>query len=309
MRKRHLFLFAILLPMGLAIPFCSRQSRMQNPLEGILPSSDELTGWSSSDEPQFAQGDDLYLIINGAAEIYHEYGFKQAAFHSYENPDGKSINLEIYEMEDAISAYGMYTFRKGKTGLPRQIGHEAFLETYFMNVWKGPFLITLIGFDSDPETLSGLESLARSIDPKIQVEMVRPRLLDFNPIDEAEKVCYIQGHLGLYNHFNFSAEDIFRTREGIIIYSKGYSMLLLRYVDERQSLEIFQNARDHLREDEHLIDFHAWNTSFSFKDNNQNPFHFKAYLNFIWMVSGASDEESILLYNKWKVHLNTMNPE
>ncbi|MFC1502073.1 DUF6599 family protein [bacterium] len=309
MQKRCHLLVTTLLLIGLWGLFCSRQSRMQNPLEGILPSSDELTGWSSSDKPQFAQGDDLYLIINGAAEIYHEYGFKQAAFHSYENPDGKSINLEIYEMEDAVSAYGIYSFRKGKSGLPREIGHEAFLETYFMNVWKGPFLITLIGFDSDPETIDGLESLARSIDPKIQSEVVRPRLLEYNPVEDAEKICYIQGHLGLYNHFNFSAEDIFKTRQGLIIYGKEYSMLLLRYEDEQHSLEIFQNARDHLREDDHLIDFHAWNTSFSFKDNNQNPFHFKAYLNFIWMVSGASDEESILLYNKWKIHLNTMNHE
>ena len=35
--------------------------------------------WSAEGEPEVYAGDDLFVYINGGAEIYHEYGFVQVA--------------------------------------------------------------------------------------------------------------------------------------------------------------------------------------------------------------------------------------
>ncbi|UCH93448.1 MAG: hypothetical protein JSV88_24690, partial [Candidatus Aminicenantes bacterium] len=39
-----------------------------------LPQAAELQEWEAVGTPQHVVGDDLFLLINGAAEIYHEYG-------------------------------------------------------------------------------------------------------------------------------------------------------------------------------------------------------------------------------------------
>jgi hypothetical protein len=309
MQKHELNLFLVLAGIALTISFCSRKSEIQNPLKDLLPSDDEIPGWFSSSAPQAVEGDDLYLIIDGGAEIVNEYGFRRAVFGSYENQTGKSVNLEIYEMEDAVSAYGMYTFKKGKKGIPMRIGHEAFLETYYLNVWKGPFLITLIGFDSDPETMNGLVSLAGTIDSKIQAEEKRPSLFEYCVTENAQKIEYIKGHLGLYNTYGFSAEDIFKVREGIIIHYENDSVLLIRYPDAQAALHIFQDARDRLMSRADLRDFNAENSSFSFMDRDQMRFHVKVYRNCIWMASGAGRTEWDEVFAGWKTLLDRMDSE
>ena len=101
------------------------------------------------DEPQYVEGEDLFLLINGGAEIYHEYGFKQAVVQSYADDQDRSLNLEIYEMLDPAAGYGIFTFKRGKGGRDLELGDEACLQDYYLNVWKGDFLITFVGFDTE----------------------------------------------------------------------------------------------------------------------------------------------------------------
>ncbi len=64
----------------------------------LLPTTKDLPHSKAVGEPEYVVGDDLFQLINGGAEIYHEYGFKQAVSASYKNINDKSFNLEIYEM-------------------------------------------------------------------------------------------------------------------------------------------------------------------------------------------------------------------
>jgi hypothetical protein len=45
-------------------------------LTDLLPSINELEGFELKSEPEYYQGDDLFYLINGGADIYLEYGFK-----------------------------------------------------------------------------------------------------------------------------------------------------------------------------------------------------------------------------------------
>ena len=72
-------------------------------LSNYLPASGEVNGWKLSDTPKNFRGDELFLMINGGADIYHEYGFRQVQTAEYVDAGGKSINLEIYEMESPAS--------------------------------------------------------------------------------------------------------------------------------------------------------------------------------------------------------------
>ena len=129
---------------------------------------------------------------------------------------GKSIKLEIYEMESPAAAYGIYTFKIGVGGKALAIGQEALLEDYYLNFWKGNLLVTVIGPDSEEETVQGVVALAKAVDARIAKTGERPELAGLllrEPLAFSHPK-YVRGSLGVMNSYIFDTENIFRVREG-----------------------------------------------------------------------------------------------
>ncbi len=53
--------------------------------------------------------------------------------------------------------------RPGARASRSQIGDEAAGEDYYLNFRSGRFLVTITGFDSEPETTEGILLLARAV--------------------------------------------------------------------------------------------------------------------------------------------------
>jgi len=213
-------------------------------LTGYLPASGEVGGWKLGDAPKTYRGDELFLMINGGADIYHEYGFSQVMQAEYVDESGKSINLEIYEMENPASAYGIYTFKIGETGKRLSIGQEALLQDYYLNFWKGNLLVTVIGLDAEKETVKGVVALAKAVDARIANTGERPELADLllrEPFGVSHPK-YIRGTLGVMNSYIFDTENIFRVREGMIGTIANCQIFVFRYAKDGESASAFEHA-------------------------------------------------------------------
>ena len=154
MIRKNLFILLILIFLFSLKAFENVDS---NDLIIYCPVKGEIENYQPSGEPEFAEGEDLYLVINGGAEIYHEFGFKKALFQTYTNSAGNAINLEIFEMENNAAAYGIYTFKTGKEGINLNLGHEGFLESYYLNFWKGNYLITITSMQTTSSFVNDLK--------------------------------------------------------------------------------------------------------------------------------------------------------
>jgi len=130
---------------------------------GISAAAVEIDGWRMDYEPEIYVGDTLYELINGGAEIYHQFGFVQALATQYSDTDGRSISLEVFEMGDTEGAHNIYVEKTGESGEPLDIGDEAAGEDYYLNFRSGRYLVTITGFDSDAETQDGILRLARAV--------------------------------------------------------------------------------------------------------------------------------------------------
>ncbi len=146
---------------------CSRKPPGQRDLSCYLPAPDILKGWKAVDPPQKFAGKDLYVYMNGGAGIYLSHGFKQLIAHKYINQNNKTITLEIFEMESPSGASEMYALKTGNDGIQAEIGDEALLEDYYLNIRKDNFLVTLTGIDSEKETIDGLITIAKMVDGRI----------------------------------------------------------------------------------------------------------------------------------------------
>jgi hypothetical protein len=213
-------------------------------LSGYLPASGEVAGWTLRDAPKNYRGDELYVMIDGGADIYYEYGFTQVLCAEYVDVRGKSIKLEIYEMESPTAAYGMYTFKIGDGGKALGIGQEALLEDYYLNFRKGNLLVTVVGPDSEEESVQGVVALAKSVDARIAKTGERPELADLllrEPL-AFSRSKYVRGSLGVTNSYIFDTENIFRVREGMIGAVGDCQAFVFRYLDEGESAVAYTHA-------------------------------------------------------------------
>jgi len=203
MRKLFFSLVVLLFVTAPHIDICSAEQGNNPDVTQYLPAKSDLTGWTAVDEPQIAQGEDLYLLIDGAAEIFLEYGFKEAVMQSYRNGNEKSINLEIYEMKDPSSAYGIYTFRTSTRGKGISIGNDGRIEDYYLNFWKGNFLVTVIGFDLEAETVDDITTIAKAVEVRIKEDGRKPPLTGILPVNglKPNGIKYLKGNLALYNNY------------------------------------------------------------------------------------------------------------
>jgi len=145
---------------------CAKTPEAERPLD-LMSAAVEIEGWYLEVEPQVYVGDALFELVNGGAELYHRFGFVRALSTQYSDGKGHSISLDLFEMNDAEAARGIFSEKTGAGGEHLEIGDEASFESYYLNVRSGRFLVTLTGFDSDPETMDGLLKLARAVESRL----------------------------------------------------------------------------------------------------------------------------------------------
>lgn len=258
----------------------------------FLPRSSEAEGWLKERAVLRYRGEDLFEYINGGAEIYYEYGFKEVVIQDYKK-NGHSLSLEIFEMIDPQSAYGIYSFKRSPEGIPLDTEAEGRLEGYYLNFWKGRYLITITGFDEEQETVNGLIAVAKTVESKIKTENnTRPGLLERLPqlelTEGSEK--YFKGNLGLFNSYSFSRQDIFSLSEGVKgSYKKGYDVYILCQKKNLQPLLRFEQAKDFFRKEKKYRNFASHNGSFSVSDDKNQLIYIESPGDAVIIILGAQN--------------------
>jgi hypothetical protein len=200
-------------------------------LSALLPKerNPELEGWSPVGSPQEFKGDDLFVYIDGGAEIYLEYGFSRAVVQDYGDAGGRTVSLELFEMTDPAAAFGAYSFKTTGKGRALDLGQGGQLEDYYLNFWRGEYLITITGFNDDQETVGGLLAVAKAADHTVPGEGRHPPIIDILPAEglDSGSVLYFRGRLGLKNAFPLASPGNLEAREGVRArYGQGQLVVL-----------------------------------------------------------------------------------
>jgi hypothetical protein len=153
---------AIAVSMIMVVVQCAQNPEIDQ-VPGIASAAVAIDGWRMDYEPEIYVGDTLYELINGGAEVYHRFGFVQALATQYSDAENRSISLEVFEMRDIEGARNIYSDKTGGSGETLDIGDEAAGEDYYLNFRSGNYLVTITGFDSQPETRAGILNLARAV--------------------------------------------------------------------------------------------------------------------------------------------------
>lgn len=306
---------SVLLGFVLFLDCWSIPSHPDEGLQMLLPQSDEINAWARNLGFEEYKGDDLFFYINGGAEIYHEYGFERVIVQDYQSQSGKSVSLEIYQMSSPESAFGIYTFKSEGKGQELALGHDCKLQDYYLNFWKGQYLVTLTGFDSDKETIEGIRAIATAVDRKLHTspEPQKPRLCALLPPKnlDAQSIKYFRGHLGLVNSYPFSNKNIFNIREGVRgAYADRYEIYILAYRDDKEQDEAFTRAKEHLKEETKYEILQAGEEHIAMRDPNGTLLMIQPFRRFIFIVLGSKKpQESFQILDALKEYLRTQSEE
>ena len=221
----------------------------QDSLSAYLPGDGAAPGWTKDGDPQEFAGEDLYTYIDGGAEIYQEYGFRRVVLQDYRNGSGKSVSLEIFEMETAEAAYGIFTFKRSGKGKSVPLGSGGELEDYYLNFWKGRFVATLTGFDETPATIDGLLAVAGAVDARIRERAGVPGLVTALPAEGLKpgSVKYLKGLLGLNNVYPFYTARGLGFRAAVKgDYDDGSCLIVMEYASVEVRDEAWADLRAYL---------------------------------------------------------------
>jgi len=148
----------------------------------------DLDGWSKDGGVTTYQPENLYEHINGAAENFLTYDFRQLAVQNYANRQKRALSAEIYFHGTPENAFGIYGSEKPLAGDYLPIGGQGYYEEGVLNFISGAYYVKLNGFDLGATGAEVLRVLAEKIVGSINSDNTLPIALAAFPA--ANKVAH-----------------------------------------------------------------------------------------------------------------------
>jgi len=149
------------------------------PLESLIPKRDLPKEWTLIHGPQTYNKKSLFEHINGQAELFLKYGFRNSVFAIYQNKDRSEnqIEVDIYDMGNVIQAFGVFS-RFRNEDRPGGFGLDSFLDDHTALFYKGTFFVLLYATESNPDSLRQFSKLISS---KILNSSLPPKEISYFP--------------------------------------------------------------------------------------------------------------------------------
>ena len=205
-----------------------------SPLVGqpaLLPSA--AGEWIRTDSVGVFAGKDLYLLVDGGADLFFEYGFVRALSSEYSLSPEVSVTTELYEMESPTAAYGLFTSFTAGTGIAVSVGQEAVLGEGYCVFWKGSYVGMLTAAAVDSASGQMLLRLAGELERGIRRTGSLPdvcALLREGGV-EYRRTVFVRGKLALGNHFSQAWANALPKTDGVVGESGPCRYVILEYAD------------------------------------------------------------------------------
>ncbi len=211
-----------------------------------LPQS--IDGWHAQLPDAVYHRTNLYAFIDGAAEVYLNYGFRSLFHRTYQRPNQPDILLDIYDMGNGENSYGLFLQQaQNPDSLPRFGQGSQYVRGYLI-FWKGPYFISILAFRETAQSKKCLSDLAAFIDRQIKTASPLPALVHALPRKNriARSLRYFHSYFWLQRAFQLPLQNIFQVTDSVKIalarYNDGTTLAIMAYPTPQSAEKIRQKV-------------------------------------------------------------------
>jgi hypothetical protein len=209
-----------------AVVAAAEVKEKMNP-EVSLPS--EAAGWKWDGKEERHDSKTLFAYMDGAAELYLAYGFRNLTVRRYERQGRSAITVELYELASSEDAYGLFTFERQDE--PAGIGQGSEFGGGMLRFWKERYFAAVYTEGEGSEVESALLAMGGVTADAIPKTGSEPKWIALLPgrdhglVDRS--VRFVRSYVLLNQRF-------FIAHQNILNLSRDTEALLAQYLRENQ---------------------------------------------------------------------------
>jgi hypothetical protein len=157
-------------------------SEDQEKSSGLISLLPDVDTWSSTDKPESYYPENLFEYINGAAEIYLAYEFKELVVSQQQKDQSeKNVAVEIYDMGNETNAFGIYSAERYPDNQFIEMGIQGYIEEGTLNFLVDRYYIKLLCFECEDQSEEVLKEFSQKIVERVGKTGSLPPLLKAFP--------------------------------------------------------------------------------------------------------------------------------
>jgi hypothetical protein len=172
----------------------------------VLP--EKIDGWKKSDSPAVYSPENLSKYIDGGAELYISYNFKNALSLKYADSANNEITVDIFDMGSSYDAFGV--FAHSRETIDAAFGQGSEYAAGLLTFWKDRYFISILAYPETPARKDVVFRLGQVIAGAIKTEGPLPPILALLPSDNLmpESVHYFHHSIWLNSFYFVSNENV-----------------------------------------------------------------------------------------------------
>ncbi len=147
----------------------------------------EITGWKLQEEQRIYTGNDLWELIDGAADIFLSYDFEDLHIAEYMKDD-QVIRVELYKHATPENAYGIYTAERMPDYPQVNIGSQGYKSQGILNFLSGLYYVKIMSVGTEEAEESLIALAATALNDKLPQPAGLPDVLQLFPKEGMESL-------------------------------------------------------------------------------------------------------------------------
>jgi hypothetical protein len=143
-----------------------------------------VQGWTVIPESTVYTPETLWEFINGAADLFVSYGFRDLHVAYYRAAPEMEIRAEVYRHSTVENAYGMYSQERSPENAAAPRGTEGYSDEGILNFTAGRWYVKLSAAGPVPEP--GLQHVAAAIDSVLHQPRALPAGFALLPLEQRQ---------------------------------------------------------------------------------------------------------------------------
>jgi hypothetical protein len=168
------------------------------------PPFPRISSWKLAVEGTVYTPNNLWDVIDGAADLFLEYNFVDLHIARYQKSDDLEIKVELYRHKSAVDAFGMYSQERYPDYHFIDLGTQAYVDKGTLNFLCGEYYVKISTVQSEKDAQDGLMVIGRAVEKHLNKSKSWPALLAAFPPHgkQANTEQYVsRSYLG-YSFFN-----------------------------------------------------------------------------------------------------------